>query len=106
MFNVKKDRNEILLELFKSKEKTNVLGFYFNNEDKLITTVVKKISVTEFPEPVIYLNEFDLHGYPLAKHQFSLSDIKGVIPFNTLYDDPVYIRIREMKRRMNETIAA
>ncbi|MBT1703474.1 hypothetical protein [Chryseosolibacter indicus] len=105
-FRVKRDRNEILQELFESKEKTNVLGFYLKGEHKLITTAVVDIGFSEVSEPVIQLRECDLHGYPLFKSQIPLSEIDGVIRFNTLYNDPVYVRIREMKNRINSELAA
>lgn len=102
----KKGKSEILEELIHSAQKTNVLGLFIEGEEEMITTSVVQISETENNIKLIYLQPCDLHGYPIDRNPVLLTDIKSVIQFKTLFNDPVYVRIRKRREGRSDNRAA
>jgi hypothetical protein len=94
---VKRERTEIMNELTASAERKNVLGIFLDGQDEMITTAVTQISPTEDNDVSVTLEKTDLHGYPLEENPVLISKIKSVIRFKTLFNDPVYLRIRQRK---------
>jgi hypothetical protein len=104
---VEKNRMGVLTELIHSQHHTNVLGIILRGKKQLLTTAVRNIKDCGNNDKEVYFRETDLHGSPIYKNPVLLSEIEGVIHFNTLFDDPVYVRIREWKTTgVNNNIAA
>lgn len=103
---VRRERQEILQELIHSIEKTNVLGISLKGQEDLITTAVVGLRDSATGDKIVTLRDYDLHGYPLSRSEVFLSEIKSVIPFKTLFNDPVYMKIREMKGNQRNNVAA
>ena len=99
-----RDQSEILQELTHSLNNTNVLGIFLKNEEEMITTSVTAIDYND-TGVTIHLKDQDLHGYPIERTKVPLFEIAGVIPFNTRFDDPVYVQIRKRKKA-DKSIAA
>lgn len=102
----KKGNNEILEELIHSVQKTNVLGLFIEGAEEMITTSVVQVTETEDGNKLIYFQSCDLHGYPLERNPVLLTDIKSVIHFKTLFNDPVYVRIRQRREGRSDNLAA
>jgi hypothetical protein len=102
----KKSEHEILEALTESTCKNNVLGLFIDGEDEMITTAVLKITDAVEQDKLVYFEKTDLHGYVLEMNPILLSKIKSVIPFNTLFNDPIYVRIRSMKEAKSDHLAA
>lgn len=100
------NREEILAELFASQQRNNVVGLFFKDEDEMLTTSVRNIGDAENGDKFIHLQSSDLHGYPIKKTPVLLSEIKSLIPFKTLFDDAVYVRIRERTVQRHDHRAA
>jgi hypothetical protein len=94
------EKGQILSELTLSSIHKNVVGIFIAGEDELVTIAVSHIK-EDGSDPLIFFNDLDLHGYPLDKNPCQLSHIKSVVPFKTKYDDPVYLKIRELKTSTN-----
>ena len=101
----KKDRNEILDELRLSASANNVLGLFLDGEDEMVTTAVCKVEETS-AGILIHFEKTDLHGYPLEKNPVMFDDVKSVIHFQTLFSDPVYVRIRQRRAGESDKFAA
>jgi hypothetical protein len=102
---VKVGPSEILPELLHSIERTNVVGLFVSSQEEMITTSVLKVSGDE-KQTYVYLQDHDLHGYPIEKNPILLSEIQKVIPFRTLFNDPVYVNIRQMAKNQKDDLAA
>jgi hypothetical protein len=90
------DKAGILRELLSSAVNNHVLGIFISGEEEHVTTAVSQIS-EDVADPLVYFKESDLHGYPLQTNPCFLSQIKSVIHFDTRFDDPTYVRIRESR---------
>ncbi|HYG03572.1 MAG TPA: hypothetical protein VD927_14085 [Chryseosolibacter sp.] len=100
-----REKNEIIVELENSRSENNVLGFFLRGEDELITTAVEEIN--GFGNDIhVQLKSLDLHGYPIGRNPVPLSEIRSVVHFNTKYDDPVYMKIRQRRNGIDENKAA
>jgi hypothetical protein len=95
---IKKTKEEILLELQISLQKNNVVGVFTRDTRELITTAVKRIEEIEGGETMIVLEEIDLHGYPIDRNSLSLSNIEKVIHFSIGFDDPQYVKVRRIEK--------
>jgi hypothetical protein len=96
----KKTKPEILTELRKSSQNRNVLGIFIDGHEEMLTTAVTELIETN-ADPIVHFEKTDLHGYALEENPILLSKIRSVIPFNTLFNDAVYVRIRERKSSGN-----
>lgn len=96
----KKDRKDILNELIQSLKNHNVLGVFLAGGEEMITTSVVNIE-GDSTDKLIYFETTDLHGYHIDKNPVPLSAIATVIPFKTLFSDPVYQQIRQRKNQNN-----
>jgi hypothetical protein len=101
----KKAPDEILEELVHSVRETNVLGLFIEGEEEMVTTAVHHITETA-NETLVFFQPCDLHGYPLRRNPVNLLEIKSVIHFNTLFNDPVYVNIRARKNERKDNLAA
>jgi hypothetical protein len=99
----RKTKPEILAELQKSSQKRNVLGLFIDGQEEMVTTAVTQVIETN-ADVMIYFETTDLHGYALEENPVILSKIRSVVPFHTLFNDPVYVKIRE--RRSSGNVAA
>lgn len=95
---IKKTREEILMELKSSQEKNTAIGIFLKDTNELVTTGV--ISIIETPEGdfTIVLREEDLHGFPVERNSISLANIDRVIHFSIGYDDPQYVKVRRKEK--------
>ena len=101
----KTDPGEILDELRRSAERNNVLGLFIEGDAEMVTTAVRKIEDTS-DGFIVHFERTDLHGYPVGKNPVALNQIKSVIPFQTLFSDPVYEAIRHRKASERDKYAA
>src|SRR5687767_11250087 len=95
---IKKTKEEILGQLRYSLEKNNAIGIFIKNTNELLTTVVVNIEDEQDGDFVINLKQHDLHGFPLLKTSYLLSDIGSVISFNIPFDDPQYVKERRREK--------
>ena len=89
------DSAGILRELVSSATHHHVLAVFVSGIDEFFTTAVSHLSGDQ-SDALVFFKDSDLHGYPLEKNPCRLSEIKSVIHFDTRFDDPVYLKIREI----------
>lgn len=92
---IKKTREEILLELKNSLETNNAIGIFLKDTRELVTTAVLSIEENAGEDYLVILMDEDLHGYPLQRNRILLSNIDRVIHFNISFDDPLFIKVRK-----------
>ena len=89
---------EILRELKNSKENGNVVGiFAISLGPNMIMTAVEEIMEIK-NDKLIILRETDLLGIKVPEEQILMSEIAGVHPFRTHFDDPFHVQLRQMTR--------
>lgn len=47
---------------------------------------------------LIVLKDHTLYGLPLEETVIHLHEVEGITPFHVYYNDPVYIKVREIKK--------
>jgi hypothetical protein len=96
---IKITKEEILAELQHSLQHNNVIAIFIKDSHDLLTTAVTAINENSSDgDYVISLMQQDLHGYPLERNQFLLSNIDRVIHFNIAFDDPQYVKERRKEK--------
>jgi hypothetical protein len=95
---IKKTKPEILAVIKHSLEKNNAIGILIKSSNGLITTAIEDIEDDLSGDVIISLKQHDLHGYPLQRTRFMLSDIESVIHFNVPFDDPQYLKVRKREK--------
>lgn len=95
---IKKSSEDILSELQRSLQKSNVVGIFLKDTNELITTAVRNIEETGDGELMICLYDQDLHGYPVERTRVLFSNIERVIHFSIGFDDPQYVKVRRKEK--------
>src|SRR5688500_265286 len=89
-----KTRSEILKELNSSKALGKLIGVYASSiGEGMFLTGVEDVYKGE-KEVIVVLKPYDVGGNILQRNYLSLSEIKGVCPFNYLYSHPFIEKIR------------
>ena len=96
---IKVNKEEILAELQYSLQTNHVIGIFLKDTHELVTTAVTFIEETPTDgDYTVSIMEQDLHGYPLDRNRFLLSNIDRVIHFNIAFDDPQYVKVRRKEK--------
>ena len=82
-------RKEILQELYASKERGKTVGIYSSSlGDGMFVTGIEDVYEWE-TDTIIVLKPYDLGGFILQRNYLSLSEVKGICPFNCTYQHPL-----------------
>ncbi|MBT1701682.1 hypothetical protein [Chryseosolibacter indicus] len=93
-----KSYEKIISDLFRSKDKGNVISLKVKGIEKAILTCVNEVKANR----IIVLNPVSVYGAPLEENVFHLEDIENLRVYSARYSDPVYVRIRELKNNIDE----
>lgn len=95
-----KQRRYIRKELFSSRATCKALGIYCPTlgEGMFLTAVDDMISGEK--EEIVVLKPYDMNGILLPRTHLSISEIRSVCPFESLYENPL---IKEEKQNSNLT---
>lgn len=86
--NIIKSRKEILKAIHESKDSGNVLGVYCPSlGEGMLLIGVENISTYE-GEVIVSLKRYDLNGILLHRNSISVTEIRSVCPFSTMYVNP------------------
>lgn len=93
-----KTYNQIISDLFRSKERGNVISLKVKGNDKALLAAVNEVKGNR----ILILNPISVYGAMLEESIFHIEDIENLKVYNALYTDPVYVRIRELKNNIDE----
>lgn len=95
---IKTATDDILTELQLSIEKNTVVGILLKDTREFITTAVSDIERLDNGDILITVMDEDLHGYPISRKKFYISNIDRTIHFNISFDDPQYVKERRKEK--------
>jgi hypothetical protein len=86
--------------LMRSLSHGTAVGIKLKDADDLIVSAVTDFSPRADHEKWIEIKPYTLYGKPVQEHVFPLHRIEYVVSYSVRYDDPLYVRLREIKRRI------
>jgi hypothetical protein len=95
---MRKSYNQLIADLFKSKNRGNIVSLKVKGNDKLMLTSVNELK----GNCIVILNPVSVYGAALEESIFHIEDIESVKVYNALYSDPIYVRIRQLKNNIDE----
>jgi|GEM_PF-6461374 len=95
---MKKNYDQILADLFRSKATGNIISLRLKGDNKVILTSVEEVRTNR----IVVLNPVSVYGTLLEDHILHLEDIENCHVYNSNYHDPVYVRIRELKNSIDQ----
>jgi hypothetical protein len=78
------------------------IGIKLKGKSVLIATAVTNLNTFTNHDHWIEIKPYTLYGYPIAETTIHIGEIESVIQFTVHYDDPVYVRLRELRARILE----
>ena len=75
------------------------VGIKLRDSDVLIATAVTNLDTLNVMDNWIEIRQYTLYGYPVERTVIHANEIESVIPFTVHYDDPVYVRLRELRAK-------
>jgi hypothetical protein len=95
---MRKSYNQIIADLFKSKNRGNIVALKVKGSEKPVLTTVSEVKGNR----IIFLNPISVYGSPLEESIFHVEDIESLKVYSALYTDPVYVRIRQLKNNIDD----
>jgi hypothetical protein len=95
----KNNRAYIQRALNNSFLKGTAVGIMLKGSNELIVTAVVNLNMQVYPQ-WIETRPYTLYGSPIQQSVISLSEIESVIMLTVNYDDPLYVRHRELKAKI------
>jgi hypothetical protein len=93
-----KNYEKIMSDLFKSKKTGNIISLKLKGCDRNILTFVQEVKTNR----IVVLNPVTVYGSTLDECIFHLEDIENCRVYSSRYHDPIYVRIRELKKRIDQ----
>lgn len=93
-----KSYDKILRDLFKSISNGNIISLKLKGTEKNILTSVSEVRGNS----IVILNPISVYGSRLEDVILHVEEIEHVRLYNARYTDPVYVRIREVRSRIDE----
>lgn len=95
---MKKSYEQILRDLFKSKNLGNIISVKVKGTDKKLLTSVKDVK----PNRIVVLNPVSVYGVEINENVIHLEDVENCRVYNARYYDPIYVRIRQLKNSIDQ----
>jgi hypothetical protein len=95
---MKKSYEQILMDLFKSKRTGNVISVKVKGTAKTLLTSVQDVRGNR----IIKLNPVSVYGTTIEDCVLHVEDIEVCKVYNARYNDPIYVRIRELKNNIDQ----
>jgi hypothetical protein len=92
-----KNSKEIFRDILISCQTNCVLKIKLKGLDNPIITAVDRVT-----HKTIILKPTCLYGYTLAKRSISLTDIESVTRYNTLFNHPLFEKLRYIKNNISD----
>ena len=90
--NAPKTLNEIISDLTESKNKGHAIGIKLKTPDTLIVTAVEHISKKSF-----LVKPYCLYGDIIPQTEILFNNVQDVKLLRVYYEDPFYVRLRNIK---------
>jgi hypothetical protein len=94
---MKTELQEIFAELRYSLENGTVVSIRTFQQSKPLLTVVEQFQDDE----CVVIRSASLYGHTIVNTRIRISDIRGVIRFRARYEDPVFVRLREIRNTIH-----
>jgi hypothetical protein len=88
--------------LVDSLQRGTAIGVKLKNNTAVIATAVIGLDTFSHKNKWVEIKPYTLYGYPVKETVIDIRQIESVIPFTVHYDDPVYIRLRELRAKILE----
>ena len=95
---MKKSYEQILMDLFKSKRSGNVISVKVKGNNKTLLTSVDDVRGNR----IIMLNPISVYGATIDECVLHVEDIENCKVYSARYNDPIYVRIRELKNSIDQ----
>src|SRR3954469_23261083 len=95
---MKKPYNQMIADLFRSKNRGQIVSLKVKGNDKQLLTTVNEVK----GNCIVVLNPVSVYGSPISDAVLHVQDIESLKVYNALYADPVYVRIRELKNNIDQ----
>ena len=82
--------------------KGTVIGIKLRNSSAPIATAVTQLNTFNDRHNWIEIKSCTLYGYPIKQTWIPIEQIESVIQFSVYYDDPVYVKLRELRAKILE----
>jgi hypothetical protein len=94
---MKTELQEILAELRHSLENGTVVSIRTFQQNKPLLTVVEQLQ----DNACVVIRSASLYGHAIANTHIRVSDIRGVVRFRAHYEDPLFVRLREIRNTIH-----
>ena len=84
--------NKIMKALLHSKKTGRVVGICLKKRSKLLVTAVEEIDSLS-----VTVKESTFYGQLIARRNIRIDDIESVRSFNSYFEDPMFVRLRNLK---------
>ena len=95
---MKASYNQIIADLQKSQNKGNIIALKIKGNEKPVLTAVSEVKANR----IIMLNPVSVYGTQIEEAVLHVEDIESIRIYSSLYSDPVYVRIRQLKASIDE----
>lgn len=95
---MKTSYNQLIADLLKSKNRGNIIALKVKGNEKPVLTTVNEVKGNR----IIVLNPVSVYGSQIDEAVLHLEDIESLRVYSSLYSDPVYVRIRQLKASIDE----
>lgn len=80
--------------------KGTAVGIKLKGSDEFIVSCVVNLQSGENHEKWIEIKPYTLYGKPINETIISLSNIEKIVSYSVRFDDPLYVRLCEIKGRI------
>lgn len=78
------------------------IGIKLRSSTVLIATAVISLDMFNGRHNFIEIKPYTLYGSRVKETIIHVSQIESVIPFTVQYDDPVYVRLRQLRSKITD----
>jgi hypothetical protein len=88
--------------LIDSMLRGTAIGIKLRSSSVLIATAVISLDMFNGQDNWVEIKPYTLYGSRVKETIIHLSQIESVIPFTVQYDDPVYVRLRQLRSKITD----